>query len=408
MGKLLNIIWIEWMTLLTFIYSFLILTFQLQNQTMMMIFLLFSLVVGLITSSMYEKRKLFIGLSSLIMVPVIYFRSLESFIFFLIITLLLVLYVMNRDVNESLDMRRVIKTTYLYSGISAIILHTMSYSFDIPSQDSLKYTLPFVALFLMASILYSRLLRHLEAGLETWMIAKSNIRYLSLMAFIYLLFLSKGLNEFFYKLRNINDGFLAILLKPVNYLFRNYNFDLDQSEPLKQGFILEDKNGFSKEIPGNSGLYQQSPYTLDINVEAIIYMVAILLTTGLLVALIIISIQTRKNKKKESNLKIEEERAFIKNSKRPSLIHRVLKMGSKDPNIQFKLLYEGYMKKIHKLDFISQGETTLDIQKKAESLNMSESQGIRQLYCRVRYGGEKVTNDMVETMKMKINNSQKI
>ena len=405
---MLNLIWIEWMTLLTFAYSFLILTFQLQNQALMMIFLLFSLVVGFITSSIYEKRKLYIGFSGLIMVPVIYLRSLESFIFFLIITLLLVLYVMNRDGIESLDMRRVIKTTYLYSGISAIILHTMSYSFDIPSQDSLKYTLPFVALFLMASILYSRLLRHLEAGLETWMIAKSNIRYLSLMAFIFLLFLSKSLNGFFYKLRNINDGFLAMLLKPVNYLFRNYNFDMDLSEPVKQGIISNDKNGFSDEIVGDSGLYAKSSYSLDINVETIIYLVAILLTIGLLVALIIRSIQTRKYTKKESNLKIEEKRAFIKNNKSNSLIRRLLKIGSKDPKIQFKLLYEDYIKKIHKFTFISQGETTLDIQRKAESLKMNESKEIRQLYCRVRYGGEKVTKDMVETMKMKINNSQKI
>jgi hypothetical protein len=405
---MINIIWIEWMTLLSFFYMPLILVFQLKPWSIMLIFLLLSVILGLLIIKLYEKKKYFIWTSSLMMMPFFYFKTLSTFLFFMMTTILLIVYVIHRDNFETLEMREIIKVTYVYLGVAAIVLYTLSTTFQIPSEASLKIVIPFLTLFLIVSILYSRLLRHLEAGLEVWRIAKSNLRYLMIMAFVFLIFLLGDLKNIIDTLRETNDSILGTLLKPIYYIFRKYEFDINETLSVNEAMGKTEKNGFSEEIVKH-GLFKDLPTRdIKINIEFFIYLTGILLTTGLLISLIIRSIRTKKGNKIEAFTKIEEKRSFIKGDKIERFVDKFLKAYSKDPKVQIKYLYKKYMIHIQNNSSISKEETTLDIQRKAEALNMKESEAIRSIYCYVRYGGGEVTKEMVEVMKFKINNSQNI
>lgn len=78
---MLEMMFVEWIGMVSFIFTALLVFLQVGSPTEMLILLLLSILWGLLVIKLYQKR-IFIMLSLVFMTPIIHFRSKDSLIFF--------------------------------------------------------------------------------------------------------------------------------------------------------------------------------------------------------------------------------------------------------------------------------------------------------------------------------------
>ena len=399
---MIELMFVEWIGILTFIYTALLMFLQIGSAPEMLITLLLSVFWGLLVIKLYQKNSIMIILSIVLVAPTFYFNTLASLVFFSVCTVIFVVYTLNHEILEDLEMRFVVKSSFYYLAISAVIFWFLSSTFGITSQEAMKNMWPFFILFIMAAVMYLRSLRHLEANLEQSKIRKSNIRYSILMLGVYGFILFQDFKEQVQGLLDLVRDFIGLLLTPVNYLFRNYHLDfsgVDMSH--LNGGNSENLNHGAEEGGGEfvEAVIEETPLVEETFIEEVVFVISLILIILIMFFVIKKLVKEKKVKEEEFKPEVEETRTFIKKEKKGSLANIFKDFGRKSPKDQVRYYYKKHLNKVRDLTDIFDYETTLDIQEKAEDLDFEDSKEIRDLYTEVRYGERAPEDYEVQTMK---------
>ena len=399
---MIELMFVEWIGILTFIYTALLMFLQIGSAPEMLIILLLSVFWGLLVIKLYHKHSATIILSILLLAPALYFNTLASLVFFSVCTITYVVYTLNHEILEDLEMRFVVKSSFYYLAISAVIFWFLSSTFGITSQAAMKNMWPFFILFIMAAVMYLRSLRHLEANLEHSKIRKSNIRYSILMLGVYGFILFQDFRDQIQGLLDLVRDFIGLLLTPVNYLFRNYHLDFSSVDMSHlNGGNSGNLNHGTEEGGGEfvEAIIEEKPLVEETFIEEVVFVISLILILLIMFFVIKKLVKEKKVKEEEYKPEVEETRTFIKAEKKSSFSNRLKDLGRKSPKDQVRYYYKKHVNKIKNHIDIEDYETTYDILQKAEELDFEDSEDIRGLYIEVRYGDYNPQNEEIHTMK---------
>lgn len=281
-----------------------------------------------------------------------------------------------------------LKLTYLL----LIFLIVMRQPFhDLPG--SVNDGLVFIILYLVSSIVLTRLQRHLDSKMDIRKIRKTNIRYLMTLAIAFILLVFDGLRTSFV---NLVDGLIRALYYPLYLLFGKLDFSGDMD--LENNIFFSDNNTI-EEIPMEEAgeaiiKSQENVLTLvDIFVKVIVFIVIIVIIY--LVYKLLMKIGERKDL---NSLDYIEEREFIKtNKKRKKRFFR--ERFPRDPRDQVRYYYRKYLNKVNDLSEIQKADTSLDVNQKATGFDKLVIERIREIYINIRYGNKEIKGETVKEME---------
>jgi hypothetical protein len=398
---MIELMFVEWISILTFIYTALLMFLQIGTVPEMLMILLLSVIWGLIVIKVYQKNSVGIILSVFLLAPIVYFKTVPSLIFFSVSMVIFLFYTLNHEMLEDLEMRFVVKSSFYYLIISAGIFWFISSTFGITSEEAIKNMWPFFILFIMSAVMYLRSLRHLEANLEHSKIRKSNIRYSLLMLSVYGFILFQDFKDEMLGVLDLIRDFIGFLLIPVNYLFRNYNLDFGDVDISRvAGGNSEDLNHGAEE--GGEfveAVIEEQPLVEDGYIEEAVFILSVMIIILIMFFVIKKLVNEKKMKEEEFKPEVEETRTFIKKEKKRPFTNVLKDFGRKTPKDQVRYYYRKHLNKIRHLTDILEHETTSEIQVKAEALDFEDTDQIRALYTEVRYGEHSPENHEVQRMK---------
>lgn len=399
---MIEMIFIELFGVLTFFYAALLMLLVVGSGSEMMIVLAATAPVSLCIMALYKKSKWFAVLSISLCLPILYFHTPNSVVFFLLEWAIFLLYLTSREAIESLEMKFVIKTAFSYLTVSVVVFWFLSSTFNVMSEARLKVIWPFLILFVMSAIMYLRNVRHMDANLEPRKIRRSNIRYVILMIGVYISIL---FNDFKEEVGYLFDGLqslLGFLLTPIYWLFRNYHLDFG-SKKEEVGVFAGEKNEIVQQEAGEIGkTVVDEVVTNDNFMETAIFILSIL---GILLIMFFVMKKLLKDKaisKDEFTPEVEEVRSFIKKEKKNRFGEFFKNIGSKTLQQQVRHLYRKHLFAIEKEEEILKTETTEDIQIKGDDLGFEYTREIRAAYCAVRYGNHEPSIEAIKALKNKI------
>lgn len=109
---MIELMFVEWIGILTFIYTALLMFLQIGSAPEMLIILLFSGVWGLIVLRLSQKHKALMLLGVFYLPPALYFKTVPSLVFFMVSTVVFMVYASNHELLEELEMRFVVKSSF--------------------------------------------------------------------------------------------------------------------------------------------------------------------------------------------------------------------------------------------------------------------------------------------------------
>ncbi|NLK42846.1 MAG: hypothetical protein GX300_00425 [Tissierellia bacterium] len=383
---MIDLIILELISLISFLYSIILIFTSIGPVSHMVLIFVYTFVVSLIYALNYRKSKLFEAFYLLIFLPILFYRSI---FFFLMVGVLTYLYIkkslMKGNHYEYVDK---LKLTYLL----LIFLIVMRQPFhDLPG--SVNDGLVFIILYLVSSIVLTRLQRHLDSKMDIRKIRKTNIRYLMTLAIAFILLVFDGLRTSFV---NLVDGLIRALYYPLYLLFGKLDFSGDMD--LENNIFFSDNNTI-EEIPMEEAgeaiiKSQENVLTLvDIFVKVIVFIVIIVIIY--LVYKLLMKIGERKDL---NSLDYIEEREFIKtNKKRKKRFFR--ERFPRDPRDQVRYYYRKYLNKVNDLSEIQKADTSLDVNQKATGFDKLVIERIREIYINIRYGNKEIKGETVKEME---------
>ena len=399
---MIEMIFIELFGVLTFFYAAMLMLLVVGSGSEMMIVLATTTLVGLCLLALYKRSKWFAVLSLSLCLPIMYFQTPNSAVFFILEWAIFLLYMTSREAIEELEMKFVIKTAFSYLTVSVVVFWFLSSTFNVMSEARLKVIWPFLILFVMSAIMYLRNVRHIDANLEPKKIRRSNIRYVILMIGVYLSILFNDFKEEVGYLIDALESLMGFLLTPIYWLFRNYRLDFG-TEKEEVGVFAGEKSEFVRQEAGEVGeAIVDEVVTNDNFMETAIFILSIL---GILLIMFFVIKKLLKDKtisKDEFTPEVEEVRSFIKKDKKSRFGEFFKNFGSKTLQQQVRSLYRKHLHAIEKEEEILKTETTLEIQIKGDELGFEHTADIREVYCGVRYGNHEPSIEAIKALKDKV------
>jgi hypothetical protein len=325
--------------------------------------------------------KIFQGSILLLLAPLIIFKDRMTLVFILITVLMLCIYI------ERL-LHKGSRSEYVSNFKKAIILFIVALylRWILPNLGkAIALAAPYIFVYCLSTILMIRSCRHIEAGMDIKRLQRTNIRYLLFIAVVFLLTAVKQVRQF---LVLAAKKFLALLLLPWQLLLRLFEWlndiliSLETKGPSEPWLFPESPD--PEKIP--------APPPTDVAEEVIasspIYdkiLIALLVAIGIF---ILYKILVKTGERSYKGLDYIEEREYIKKKKqrrqRRFLFRNKLPA---EPGEQVRYYYRKFLEKlVTKKVELTQADTSLEIQEKAEIVYPQGPEEIRAIYIASRYG----------------------
>ncbi|MDR7857410.1 DUF4129 domain-containing protein [Tissierella sp.] len=383
---MLDLILLELISLISFIYSLVLMYVAFVPINEMILIFLWTLFVSTTFALSYKKSIFFEGIILLLFLPLKFYNSNAAIFLIVFTAFMLYLYIKKSLLSVNYDQ-------YLYKlkiSYTVLVLTIAMRSLLLDFSGSIGYALFFIIMYLLSSILLNRLMRHLDANMDIKKIRKTN--------FVYLGFMSVGfVISTFEKLRgnivDVIDKIITAIYYPIYLLLRNFDLSSESNKKTALDYAQEETTKTISEISPeeienmmNSGIFKLFKVFSKIMLVVLI----------LLLAYIIYKLFTRNG---DSTIDYTEERENIKDLKKKKRRIRREKYPSERKE-QIRYYYRRYLEKLKKINIeLLKSDTSLEVNEKAGEVLEGDIDELREIYIESRYGDKEVDSPTVEKME---------
>lgn len=265
----------------------------------------------------------------------------------------------------------------------------------IPFNGSLSQATPFLMVYFLSSIVLIRSIRHLDSGMDMKRIKKANLRYSAMILFLSAL---TAFEEFRNFILTVIKSIPYLVIYPVYWLLLLVGMVFDFLSKVKgdSNSGWEPPWGNTPEFPeGAAEEAAEETFSLDFSIIQTIITILLLV----LVIYIFYKILSKAGSRGYHGLEYTEEREYIREQKpkrkRPS---RDRFPGSTAEQIRY--YYRRFLDKLARNHVeILPGDTSLDINRKAEAVLAGGTERIRQIYIESRYGEKEADRGILTEME---------
>lgn len=387
---------LEVISIVSFIYSLLILFFPFASINEIFIIFIWSIMVSIATAYGYKRSKLCQIMALLLLVPLIFFNSIKSIYFVVISAFLIYAYItksfMKGCLSEYIDKLKKTYIVYVVVGVLLLVIAEGYYNFINPS-------IPFIIIYLVSTTMLIRSIRHLEAGMDIKKIRQLNYKYLGAISVISLIVsLDKLRNSIFYMIKQTYLFLIDIVMKILYYPFMIIMIGVNKVIIFIQNMIRNSSDEhkqlvekFTDELPVEKNVQTviSSPTS-----HRLIEILLIILTIYLIYKLIL-----KSGNRTYKGLEYTEEREYIKDPKEKKK-RFFREKYPKELKEQIRYFYRRYLEKLdNKKVQILKSDTSLEVNEKAEEVFKEGIEKIRNIYIDSRYGDKDLDKNKVEEMK---------
>lgn len=389
---MIDIIILELISLISFLYSIILMFTSFAPISHMGLIFVFTFVVALIFTLNYRKSKLFEAFYLLLFLPMLFYRSKTAIFFYIVVGALTYVYIKKSLLRG--NHHEYVEKLILSYGLLVFLVIMRSPFIDL--SGTISDSLIFMVIYLISSTLLARLQRHIDTKMDLKKIRKTNIKYLMILAIAFFFLVFESLRSGF---ANAVDGLIRLLYYPLYLLTRNIDFSGDWG--------LEENIFFTPYIPEQQIPMEEigeavTPHKasilvfLDIFVKIIVFIVAIVIVY--LAYKLLMKIGERKD---TDTLDYIEEREFIRDGKKEKkrktrLFKDRFPRGPKD---QVRYYYRKYLNKVRSVNEIEPSDTSLDVNNKATGFDREVIEKIREIYINIRYGNKEAKAETVKEME---------
>lgn len=391
-----EIILLEIISMVSFIYSLLLVLFPFATINEIFIIFIWTIILSFIFALNHKKSPKYQSIMLLLLMPLVFYHSLVS-IYFIVGSSILIYGYMTRffmkgSFDEYIDILKRTYIIYTVIGILALIYRGFN--------NFVNFSIPFIIIYLMTTIILVRILRHIEAGMERGKIRRTNIKYLGAISII----------SSIVTLDSLRESILFLMQKSyllsVDILMKIFYYPII----VIAGFIGKIIH-FLMELTMRSQVTQEiaqeaagedffSPEAIEV-VTFKSFRVIIEVALTILIIYFIIKVIAKVGDRSHNILEYTEEREYIKESKKKK--KRVGKEKfPRELKEQIRYYYRRYLEKLYKKKVkILKTDTSIQVNEKAQEVieNEDEIEMIRKIYIDSRYGDKNVDKEVVEEIE---------
>lgn len=380
---------LELTTVVSFLYSIFLMYSSFTSVEKMVLAFAWTIAVSLITALISRKSGFFNILILLILAPLYYFNSKSARLLTGTVLIFTFIYIKTSlgKVNYYEYVRK-LKITYLI-----IIVATV---FRLVFEDmtgSVGYALPFIIIYVLTSILLTRTMRHMDSNLDITALRGSNIRYALITAMGFAIALYEKVGASIVK---ILDKVIDLIYYPLHLLMRNTSLERNWERQVDEEIILEALEDsvalLAPEDPSNLALAQKVGTIINTLGKIIVGISFVLILFAIYEFLI------RKERSPHEAREYREEREYIRKNKKKRRIFK--ERLPKEFNEQIRYYYRRFLNKLKKDKMeVLHGDTSLDINNRAEGVYNENIIKMREIYIETRYGGKDADENKVKEME---------
>lgn len=382
---MLDLILLELISLVSFIYSLVLMYVAFVPINEMILIFLWTIGVSTVFALTYKKSIFFEGIILLLFIPLKFYNTNPAIFLIVFTAFMLYFYIKKSLLNVNYD-------EYLYKlkiNYIVLVISIAARSLLLDLSGSIGYALFFIIMYLLSSILLNRLMRHLDANMDIKKIRKTNFVYLGFMAVGFAILTFEKLRE---SIVDVVDKVTTAIYYPIYLLFRNFGMTSDKNVKIAIDYELEETTKIINNIPleeiekmMNSGIFKAFK----------IFSRVMLVLLILLLVYIILKTFTRNGK---SSIDYTEEREHIKDLKKKKRRIKRDKYPSERKE-QIRYYYRRYLEKLRKINIeLSKADTSLEVNEKAGEVLEGNIDELREIYIESRYSDKEVDLLTVEKM----------
>lgn len=390
---MLEIIFIEIVSILSFLYSVFLFVIPFTSSQNMFYLFLWTAFSAIVYASLYKKHKLFNLSILLLILPLIYFTDMKARIFILSTSFIIFLYIrVSLLKGEYFVHKDQIKRSYLLY-IPLVYLKTISSNFTMAIGDSI----PFIIIYIFSSIIFLRTIRHLDSNMGIKTIRKNNIKNTLIISLIIPFIFSQNLRDL---TQLLVGGILNIISYPVVISGRII------------GAILEFIFGLNKELPPEEiieevleeglpmmPLEEMGELVTRESTNLSLIKTIFLVLFFILFIYIVYRIIIKSGSSTLEDIDYVEEREYIKDKKKRKPIFNRDRYPE-DPLGRIRFYYRKFLKKIDKEGVeIEKTDSSLEINEKAVPVVEGNISRLRDLYIKSRYSDFQAKEEDVKEME---------
>lgn len=384
-----DLILLELISLVSFIYSLILMFISFASIDKMILIFSWIIMVGAIFALLRKKSK-FLDIGFLLILLPLKIYNDKSAIFLMTVTAIFTYIYVIKSLMKGNYRHYVYKLKLSYLIYIPLLFISMWLGEDL--EGSINYALPFIVIYLVSSVMLTRLIRHLDANMDIGKIRRTNIKYLLTIFAGFSIIVFNELRE---SIIDILDRLLTAIYYPLYKLLENFKFP-DKMKVTVENFFNHNKN---RTVPQDSDIE---------NVEIIIDEVAqtnpeigrriIIFILFVAILYILYRLFIKAGGKAYKGVEYIEEREFIKDRKKRKLFNR--ERYPKEPKEQIRYYYRRFLEKVKRNDIeIEKADTSFDVNKKANNIFEKGIEKIREIYIESRYGDKEIDKNRVEEIE---------
>ena len=389
---MIDLILLELVSFVSFLYSILLMFTSFAPIKEMMVIFIWTIGVSFAFAILSKKSRLFDISILLLLLPLKFYNNQSAILITVISIIFIYIYT-----KKSLAKVNYYEYTYKlkFTILLLIVLIGVRSILD-ELSGSIGYALSFIVIYLLSSVILTRLMRHIDSNLEIKKIRKTNIRYLIFMTIGFSIAVFDNFRE---NIINILDKLLTALYYPIYLLFGRIRFDSKLDEIKVEDInIVEPEEVFIGELPDQMLADDQIGNKLykyfEIFTKALIFILILILVYFIYILFI------RSGDKSYGNSDYTEEREYIKDKKKKRKKRLLRERFPSDLKEQIRYYYRRYLEKLKKNKIeILKTDTSLEVNERAEEIFEDDLERIREIYIETRYGDKDIDHDTVKEME---------
>ncbi len=383
-----DLILLELISIVSFLYSLMLMFTSFTSIDKMVLIFTWTIMVSMIFSIGRRKWKLFDLIALLLFLPLIFYKS-KSAIFLISLTAVFTYIYVIKSLMKGNYGEYVYKLKISYLIYVPLFFISMWLGEDL--TGSIDYALPFIVIYLISSIMLTRLIRHLESNMEISKIRRTNTKYVLTIFAGFLIIVFKELRQ---SIIDVLDRLITAIYYPLYKLLENFKIPDKMMAPLNNFFNPNKKIV----VPGDDVERVEiviEEVTRNNNGLAKKIIVIILFISILYIAY---NLFIKIGSKKDKGLEYIEEREYIKERKKRKIFSR--EKFPREIKGQIRYYYRRFLDKAKKNDIeILKSDTSLDVNEKARETFEKGMERIREIYIETRYGNKEVDENTVKEIE---------
>lgn len=385
-----EIIVLEIISVVSFIYSLLVIPMPFGSMTQVFVVFLWTILASMVFALSYKKSKIYWISGLLLLMPLIFYNTKTSICFILMTSILIVAYIAKSlgQGNHDEYVRQLKQSYKIYAIIAFLGLISEG-----PSRF-FSYSAGFIIIYLFTTVILIRTIRHIESGMDRSKIRKLNAKYLGIISIVSsIVALDEFRNFIFSIIWQVYIFTATIIAKILSYPIAFMAMLLGKFFLVIFPKIAEESSILDGIVQNEEEIKKVGEITRDFPLLNMI----IRLVFAALVLYIIYKFIVKTGNRNYTGVEYTEEREYVKSEDKK---RKAREKFPKDLREQIRYYYRRYLEKLEKNKIeLKKSDTTLEINEKAEKIIREDINGVRSIYIDSRYSDKKIDESMVEKMQ---------